>query len=71
MKIDLILDANGAYASAIFLNVGLKPVGIFLLVGISDIRNITDFYGTASSSKNTTSAWHYTISQIQLELSSK
>jgi len=51
MKIDLILDANGAYASAIFRNVGPKPVGIFLLVGISDIRTVTDFYGTASSSK--------------------
>ena len=56
MTIDLILDTNGAYASAIFRNVSLKPVGIFLLVGISDIRTVTDFYGTASSSKNTTSA---------------
>ena len=46
--IEILPGPAGVYASAIFPNVGLQPVGVFHLVGFSDIRPVTDFYGAGS-----------------------
>lgn len=49
--IEVLPSSAGVYASGIFPDVGLQPLGVFHLVGSSDVRPLTDFYGAVTSSK--------------------